>query len=105
MCKKWHMKTLTDRDATAKSFEKVFSDTKRQDFPIIAEPLLSPIDPDSYNDDPINDLQKSILIGASYLARNNKAAATVDVDHSKVHEFTKVGEALQYLDKIKVLID
>lgn len=99
MCKKWQMDTLTDRDAVANSFEKVFSDTKRKDFPVIKEPKLPMIDPDSYNEDPLNDLQKSILKGAHYIARNSKGAE--HIDHSIVNEITKVGQALEYLDKIK----
>ncbi len=40
ICNKWRMDTLTDRDAAANSFERVFSATKRKDFPVIKEPKV-----------------------------------------------------------------
>ncbi|HEX9827456.1 MAG TPA: alkaline phosphatase family protein [Flavobacteriaceae bacterium] len=105
MCKKWGMPHLTDRDAAAKSFEQVFSGSKRTDFPAIQEPNIPSIDPKSYNDDPLNDLQRSILIGANFMAKNNPMAMKSAINFDTANQITTVGEAMDHLQKIKDFIE
>ncbi|MGH1387033.1 alkaline phosphatase family protein [Kordia sp.] len=85
MCKKWGMEGLTDRDKNANSFESVFSDTKRESFPDIPEPILKKTNVD-YSKDPLNDLQKTIVKGAYH------AAKLTTQDKQAIAEIEKLGQ-------------
>ncbi len=104
MCTKWKMEGLTDRDKAASSFEEVFSLNKRDDFPSIPEPIIPEINSDSYNKDPLNDLQKTILIGASFIAKNNTDNANIPIDYTQLKNINTVGEAHNFIAQIRHLL-
>jgi phospholipase C len=62
VCDKWGMEGLTERDKNAKSFEQVFSGSKRE-LPILAAPTIPIINKEAYDNLPLNDLQQSIIKG------------------------------------------
>ena len=98
MCEKWDMEGLTDRDKNAPSFANIFSTQKRTDFPDISEPCILAGNDSDYANDPLNELQKSILLGASYLAHKNQDQLVMQ---EKINNITTVGEAIQYIESIK----
>ncbi|MGJ8663872.1 MAG: alkaline phosphatase family protein [Marinicella sp.] len=98
MCKKWGMEGLTPRDKSAPSFESVFADKKRSFYPLIQEPCIPDTNDHDYKKDPLNDLQKSILVGASYLSQIKQRSA---LDSTVLDGIDTVGKALEYLAHIK----
>ena len=64
VCKRWDLEPLTERDRHANSFEKALNAQKaRTDFPIIKpRPYETP---ENVREEPINDLQKTILYFAA----------------------------------------
>ena len=98
MCEKWNMEGLTDRDKNAPSFAHIFSDQKRTDFPDICEPCIPAEHDSDYENDPLSELQKSILVGASYMAQINQDH--IDTE-SRIDDIKTVGEAIKYLESIK----
>jgi len=104
MCEKWGMDNLTDRDKNANSFADVFSEEKRTSFPDIPEPILPVNGTVDYAKDPLNDLQKSILIGAHHTASLHPDAENLVENAKDIQDVTTVGGAMQYLEKIKQYI-
>lgn len=98
MCEKWGMQGLTPRDKKAPSFKSIFSDKKRSCFPYIQKPNIPPSGDDDYFNDPLNDLQKSILVGASYISQMKQNS---QIDSSLLDDIDTVGKALKYLTGIK----
>ena len=98
MCEKWNMEGLTDRDKNAPSFANIFSDQKRTDFPDICEPSIPAGNDSDYANDPLNELQNTILLGASYLAHKDQDQVLMQENMDNI---TTVGEAIQYLESIK----
>ena len=94
MCKKWNMDGLTSRDKNAPCFSSVFSNKKRKNFPTINPPKIKGSDTD-YENDPLNELQKSILVGTYYLFNKDKDCSE-DVK-SAIESIEKVGDAIKYL--------
>lgn len=104
MCDKWNLEGLTDRDKKAQSFAHVFSDTKRT-LPKIPKPRVKGARESAYLNDPLNDLQKSILVAADYIARKNpKTTALFEIQASPVEQINTVGEAMKHLEKIKAYL-
>ncbi|WP_299242188.1 alkaline phosphatase family protein [uncultured Aquimarina sp.] len=103
MCKKWNMPHLTNRDKNAKSFEQVFSSSTRS-FPVIEKHVIPEIEETTYDKDDLNDLQKSILLGASFLAKRNCEGSSKEVDINKAKQISTVGDAISFLKEIKDLI-
>ena len=64
ICQRWELEPLTERDRHANSFEKVLNaKTPRADFPVI-RPRSYKI-PENVREEPLNDLQKTILFFAA----------------------------------------
>lgn len=101
MCEKWGMEGLTDRDKNANSFAKVFSGEKRTDFPDIPEPVIPKGDKVDYTQDPLNDLQKSIIKGAHYVASQHPDIINQVNELGSPSEIKTVGGAISFLDSIK----
>jgi phospholipase C len=97
MCKKWGMKGLTSRDINAPCFSSVFSSHKRTKFPTINPPEIKGSDLD-YENDPLNELQKSILVGAHYLFTKDKENND-DLD-TTIDNIENVGDAIKHLKAI-----
>ncbi|KAA3640635.1 MAG: hypothetical protein DWQ02_01745 [Bacteroidetes bacterium] len=104
MCEKWRMKGLTDRDKKSNSFGHIFSKKKRK-WPKIPKPRVPRVKESTYLNDPLNDLQKSILVAADHLARENqKTTALFMAEAPAVENIQTVGDAMKHLKKIKDLI-
>ncbi len=106
MCEKWRMKGLTDRDKAARSFKKVFSSKKRA-LPDIAPPII-PLDQDDvlYDDDPLNELQHSILITAHSTAYIRQKMRNPFKSVPSIEGINTVKKATDYLKdpQIKTLL-
>ncbi|TDR20509.1 alkaline phosphatase family protein [Marinicella litoralis] len=98
MCEKWDLEGLTDRDKQAPSFGSVFSDTKRTNFPVIDEPCIPQTSDKDYADDPLNDLQKSILVGAHYISQMNQKSP---FNPNLLDDIETVGQAIEHLQSLK----
>ena len=106
MCKKWHMEGLTDRDKAAKSFEKVFGKNKRS-LPHIDPPIIPlPEDRLLYDDDPLNELQQSMLITAHSTAYIRQKLSNPFKSVPSIEGITTVKQATDYLKdpQIKTLL-
>ncbi len=101
MCEKWEMDNLTERDKNAKSFANVFSKEKRTSFPDIEEPKITINDEVDYTKNPLNDLQKSILVGAHHTASLHPDAGNLVENAKDIEDITTVGGAMQYIESIK----
>ena len=55
----------------------------------------------NYNNDPLNDLQKSILKGASHIAQRNQKFSSFLVKTDAVENIDNVGDAIDYLKSVK----
>ena len=97
MSDKWHLDGLTDRDAHANTFEKVFSETKRDSFPQIKEPCIPQKDESIYDNDTLNDLQLSIVKGAHHLAKYHQKLKGTNKRVPKPLRIKKVKHAKKYL--------
>ena len=99
MCEKWNMPGLTDRDRSAPSFSAVFSGQARKLWPTIREPHIPDCTSDAdYDDDPLNDLQKTLITGAAYLAQHN---TNQPFNSGVCDQIEKVGEAKKFLQGIQ----
>lgn len=101
MCEKWEMDNLTERDKNAKSFANVFSKEKRTSFPDIEEPVINMNDKIDSTKKPLNDLQKSILVGAHHTASLHPDAGNLVENAKDIEDITIVGGAMQYIESIK----
>ena len=97
MCEKWNMESLTSRDINAASFADIFCSQKRTDFPTITPPTITGNDCD-YENDPLNELQKSILVGAHYLF--NKDRVGEEKLTSAIEDIETVGDAIKHIRSI-----
>ncbi len=108
ICKKWHLEGLTDRDKNANSFEGVFSDQKRTAWPDIPEPEIRAAGSNSdYHDDPLNDLQKSIVSCAHCIANHNKKSRKTLNAKKNIKKTTRiktVGKAIKYFNNESITI-
>ncbi len=99
-CNKWGLEGLTDRDKNANSFEAVFSSKMRDKWPEIEiDPNLlnSDAPPPDMSNDPLNDLQKSILAGVQFIAKQDKDGVAAETE--KV--ISTVGEAVSFIESVK----
>ncbi len=102
MCERWGMQGLTERDKKAPSFNssKLFSDSKR-DLPYIAPPTIPKVEDADYDQEPLNDLQRSILLGANYVAQQNSTFQMEFMEMDTVKRIHTVGGAVRHLNSIK----
>lgn len=98
MCEKWNLDSLTPRDQFARSFADIFSSTKRDHFPPIKEPVIPAESDQDYAADELNDLQKSILLGAHYLCQAKQGKHTLSDLPQEIHT---VGQAITHLQSLK----
>ena len=103
MCNKWKMNGLTDRDKNAPSFESVFSTEKRK-LPTIDPPSVNKLGDDAFENDPLNDLQKSILVTAHYIASQNQKKTDAILTLDSTDKITTVKQAVKYLERIQPLL-
>ncbi len=106
MCKKWHLEGLTDRDKNAHSFEGVFSDQKRTAWPDIKEPVIPTGKDADYHNDPLNDLQKSMLSLTTCIANKNQKSIKKSAYMKKnIEDLSNVkntvGQAMKHMEDIK----
>ncbi|WP_338358671.1 alkaline phosphatase family protein [Yeosuana marina] len=106
MCERWGMQGLTERDKKAPSFNSssLFSDAKR-DLPYIAPPAIPKVEDAAYDQEPLNDLQRSILLGASYVAQQSVGFQQDAMTMDEVKEIHTVGEAVRHLNRIKQFLN
>ena len=90
-------------DKSANSFEGVFSNKSRT-LPEIPNPCVPKTKKSNYNNDPLNDLQKSILKGASHIAQRNQKFSSFLVKTDAVENIDNVGDAIDYLKSVKGLL-
>ena len=108
MCKKWGMCGLTERDQSPETntFERIFSATKRSSWPELppAETALIENSDADYDKHPLNDLQKSILSFATYVATKNSDPGRSKRLKSKYSKIKTVRQATDFLDSVEGLI-
>ena len=103
MCKKWGMKGFTNRDKSANSFEHIFTSEKRE-WPRINPPMM-PLDganEDHYDEDPLNDLQRSMLVTARALAYIRQKKRNPFKRVPSIRGIKTVKEAKDFMENKKV---
>jgi len=104
MCKKWTLDGLTDRDKSqlTNTFENIFTPTLR-DWPEIpaAEIELIENTEEEYDNHPLNELQRSMMKAATYIANNNRTMSQVKFDPINLDNIDTVKEAKDYMESIK----
>lgn len=102
MSEKWNFNNLTDRDLHANSFAHVFSSEKRDTYPEIPEPVIKQTGDQSYLQDSLNGLQKSIVHGLHALAKIQQQGKNEvnDLLESPI-EIKTVGEAIDHIEQLK----
>ncbi len=105
MCKKWGMNGLTNRDKAARSFESVFSPEQRP-WKQIKAPNIPPGKEIDYDNDPLNDLQYSMLVTAYAVAYIRQKKRNPFKSVPSIKEITTVKQAKDYLEteQIKKLL-
>lgn len=111
MCKKWKLAGLKarDKDPNTKTFEGIFKGKKRS-WPEIPQTDLNTIGDTGYLEDPLNELQKSMVQAANHLAwKKNRSLRTgwriAMMNYKLRRSKVTVGEAIEHLDtKIKPLV-
>lgn len=73
-----------------------------QELPYIVPPNIPKMEDTAYDHEPLNGLQRSILLGASYVAQEH--LKNNETDMPLVTEIQTVGGAVQYLNSIKELL-
>ena len=72
MPKKCNLERLNDRNWNSNSFENIFPNQKRLSWPDIKANII-PLNKDSfYNNDPLNDIQKSMISMVSCIVSQNQ---------------------------------
>ncbi|MBX2873065.1 MAG: hypothetical protein KTR30_13215 [Saprospiraceae bacterium] len=109
MCKKWGLEGLQTRDKSpnTNTFGHVFSRTKRMDWPDLplASPPIRPGEDADYHNDPLNELQRTMLMVATKIARENAETRKQEIRTVDLDKMDTVKEAMDYLVEIRPLID
>ncbi len=95
MSKKWGLEGLHNRDKNAKSFESVFSNKKRSDFPKLGDSIVDLDEVPDHSDHELNGLQASILGAAEYLAQQHPKADKIP---PRDEDINTIGEAERRLE-------
>ncbi len=98
------MEGLTERDKNARSFEDALSSQKRTVWPEIAAPSVTGKDSD-YDNDPLNDLQKSMVLHAQGMAEQNPAYTQEGTDGPIEIEKWTVKQAMQHLESLRPFLE
>lgn len=104
MCKKWQLQGLQTRDMSPNThtFEHVFSEEKRSSWPDLPPPTEAiPCTEEDYDNHPLNELQRSMLMVAVKIARENSKASKQKIRTLKLDNINTVKEAMDYLAEIK----
>lgn len=109
MCEKWKMEGLQKRDKSdkTKTFKHIFSRTKRTHWPELPEvspPIIEGEDED-YHQDPLNELQRTMLMAATKIARENAETRKQEIREVNLDKMDTVKEAMDYLAEIRPLLE
>ncbi len=102
MCKKYDMKGLSDRDKAAHSFEHIFSAEKRTWPPVKAPFKDFQPDDSTYHQDPLNDLQYSMLLTSHAVAYIRQKKRNPFKGIPSIKGITTVKQAQEYLEKDQI---
>lgn len=109
MCEKWDLEGLNERDKSKKThtFGHIFSRDKRTDWPDLpkAKPAIVPGEDADYYRDPLNELQRTMLMTATKLARENAKARKQSIRTVNLDKLDTVKEAMDYLAEIRPFIE
>jgi phospholipase C len=98
---KWGFEHLTERDRNATSFSAVFSDKKRNEWPVLPSSLqdksMESEDVVNDKDHPLSGLQLSMLSGAESLASINNEAEEIPVAKDEINTIGQAEERLKIL--------
>ena len=105
MCEKWQLEGLQtrDRSTNTNTFEHIFSDKKRSSWPDLPPPPTAaiPCTEEDYHHHPLNELQRSMLMVAVKIARENSKKSKRKMRTVRLDNINTVKEAMDYLTEIK----
>ncbi|WP_367388591.1 alkaline phosphatase family protein [Lewinella sp. LCG006] len=105
MCKKWQLEGLQARDMSPNThtFEHIFSKEKRSCWPDLPPPPTEaiPCTEEDYHNHPLNELQRSMLMVAVKIARENSKASKQKIRTVRLDNINTVKQAIDYLTEIK----
>ena len=108
MCEKWHLDGLQARDKSPKTntFGHIFSSDKRTSWPPLPPPptKATPCTDEDYHQHPLNELQRSMLMVATKIARRNCKGRKQKIRKVKIQKMDTVKEAIDYLEEIKEFV-
>ena len=105
MSQKWGFDSLTDRDRNAQDFSHVFSTQARTEpWPELKDPLPEGDDKANYHEHPLSDLQKSILVGAEQLLKEQQPTILKGVELTASKTVNTVKEAAERLESLSKML-
>jgi len=108
MCEKWHLDGLQARDKSpnTNTFGHIFSGKKRTSWPPLPPPPTKaiPCTDEDYYQHPLNELQRSMLMVATKIARKNSKGRKQKIRKVKIQKMNTVKEAIDYLEEIKEFV-
>jgi phospholipase C len=109
MCEKWQLEGLQTRDKSpnTNTFGHIFSEEKRSSWPDLPPPPTKavPCSEEDYDNHPLNELQRSMLMVAVKIARKNSKTSKQKIRRVRLSKINTVKEAKDYLAEIRPYVE